>query len=128
MLFIQFELHLHTEQSLQAVHCALRWLFNRESSSHSILAGILAGNSLFFYKNVTIILYLMWKTLETMYHEGVNSGLLPVIPAFNIILYCISTGILFHAGKLDRVYKQHFSSLMRLQVFPSFHSSCSRAP
>ena len=43
----------------------------------------------------------MWKTLETLYYEGIEAGLLPNIPGFAAILYSLSTSILFHAAVLE---------------------------
>ena len=83
----------------KAVYCALRWLQDVNKKSHSILAGLLAGISVGFYRNSTFILYLTWKTLEVLYYEGIEAGYLMKVPGFASLLYSLSTSILFHAGK-----------------------------
>lgn len=83
---------------LQVVHCALRWIRGRNSKSHSIIAGLLSGLSIGFYRNSSLTLYLTWKTLEVLYYEGIACGHFKKIPGFAIILYSLSTSILFHAG------------------------------
>lgn len=54
-----------------------------------------------FYPNPTIVLYLAWKTVETLYYCGMESGLLPYVPGFAKILYSFSTAVLFHAAVLE---------------------------
>ncbi len=83
----------------QAVHCVLRWFQGSNRKRNSILAGLLAGASIGFYRNTTLILYLTWKTLEVLYYEGVKAGCLVNVPGFASFLYSLSTSILFHAGK-----------------------------
>ncbi|XP_046440103.1 transmembrane protein 135-like [Daphnia pulex] len=85
----------------QAVYCALRWLQDSNRKSHSILAGLLAGISVGFYRNSTLILYLAWKTLEVLYYEGMEAGYLMKVPGFASFLYSLSTSILFHAAVME---------------------------
>lgn len=96
--------------------CALRWIRGVDNTNHSILAGLLAGTSVGFYPNSSVVYYLAWKTLETMYNEGVKAGLLPFIPGFSVLIYSLSTSILFHAGVLEphHLKPSYWKFLMRI--------------
>lgn len=49
---------------IQGSSCLLKWLFNRDSEVHGLLAGFLAGFSMMFYKSPTIALYISCKMVE----------------------------------------------------------------
>ena len=42
----------------------LRWLRERESRVHGLLAGFLAGSSMMFWKSTTVAMYLTSKMIE----------------------------------------------------------------
>lgn len=85
----------------QAVHCVLRWLRGRDSKNHAIVAGLLAGCCIRLYPNTPAVLYLAWKTVETLYSQGMDAGRLPHVAGFSILLYSLSTAVLFHASVLE---------------------------
>ncbi|XP_057373857.1 transmembrane protein 135-like [Daphnia carinata] len=100
----------------QAVYCALRWIRGSNGKNHAVLAGLFAGISIGFYKNLTLILYLTWKTLEVLYYEGVEAGYLIKVPGFTSILYSLSTSILFHAAVMEphNLKPAYWKFLMRI--------------
>jgi len=100
----------------RVVHCAMRWIRGVDSANHSILAGLLAGTSVGFYPNSSIVYYLAWKTVETMYYEGVKAGLLPNVPGSAVLIYSLSTAVLFHASVLEphNLKPSYWKFLMRI--------------
>ena len=94
----------------------MRWIRGRNSSTHSLAAGLAAGVSIGFYPNTSLMLYITWKTIETLYHQGVDVGLIPRIPGFGIIVYSLSTAFLFHAAVLEphNVKPAYWKFLMRI--------------
>jgi len=94
----------------------MRWIRGVNDPNHSILAGLLAGTSAAFYPNSSVVYYLAWKTLETMYYEGVKERLVPYIPGFAVLIYSFSTSILFHAGVLEphNLKPSYWKFLMRI--------------
>lgn len=102
--------------AFRGVLCVLRWLRNVNSANHSAIAGLVAGSSIVFYRNTSILLYITWKTLETLYHEGMENGWLPRIPGFTPVLYSLSTSILFQASVLEphNLKPAYWKFLMRI--------------
>ncbi|KPP76379.1 transmembrane protein 135-like, partial [Scleropages formosus] len=47
--------------------CFLRWVRNLDDELHALVAGFLAGISMFFYKSTTISMYLFSKLVEVTY-------------------------------------------------------------
>ncbi|XP_052811292.1 transmembrane protein 135-like isoform X2 [Mya arenaria] len=85
----------------RALNCVLRWLRDRDDSLHGLVAGFVAGWSMMYYKSSTIALYTASKVAEMMYFKGIAVGKLPYIQCADIILYSISTSIVFHAAVLE---------------------------
>lgn len=81
--------------------CILRWLLDKDSKFHAIPSGLVAGLAFAFFPDNTIALYIMWKLVQIMYRNGVNKGWWPELPGATILLYCISTAILFHAAVVE---------------------------
>lgn len=100
----------------------MRWTLGVNSKSHSVVAGLLAGASVGFYRNTTLILYLAWKTLEVLYYEGIEAGYLTKIPGFASILYSLSTAVLFHAG----IFQVGLVALRTENINLPFFYSCVR--
>uniref|UniRef100_A0A8C2JG63 Transmembrane protein 135 n=1 Tax=Cyprinus carpio TaxID=7962 RepID=A0A8C2JG63_CYPCA len=46
--------------------CLLRWMRNLDDELHALIAGFLAGTSMFFYKSTTISMYLFSKLVEAV--------------------------------------------------------------
>ncbi|KRT82507.1 hypothetical protein AMK59_4448, partial [Oryctes borbonicus] len=85
----------------RAVSCLLRRSTGKDSSLFALPAGLLAGIAFSQYPDTTIALYVFWKTAQIAYNLGVDKGYVPDVPGFNMFLYCLSTGILFHVALLE---------------------------
>uniref|UniRef100_A0AAX7SYL4 Transmembrane protein 135 n=1 Tax=Astatotilapia calliptera TaxID=8154 RepID=A0AAX7SYL4_ASTCA len=118
--------------------CLLRWMRNIDDELHALIAGFLAGVSMFFYKSTTISMYLFSKLVETIYFKGIEAGRLPYIPHADTIIYAVSTAICFHAAVMEvqnlrptywkfllRLTQGRFA-LMNRQVLDMFGTQASR--
>ncbi|XP_068187224.1 transmembrane protein 135 isoform X2 [Antennarius striatus] len=118
--------------------CLLRWLCNVDDELHALIAGFLAGTSMFFYKSTTISMYLFTKLVETMYFKGIEAGRFPYFPQADTFLYAISTAICFQAAVMEvqnlrpaywkfllRLTKGRFA-LMNRHVLDVFGTNASR--
>ncbi|XP_055890095.1 transmembrane protein 135-like isoform X4 [Biomphalaria glabrata] len=121
----------------RAVSCLLRWMRNKDSDQHALVAGALAGFSLRFYKSITIALYAATKLLEILYFKGIQLYKFPYFKSADICIYAFSTAFIFHAAVMEphtlrpaywkfllRVTENKFSMMNRqlLDVF-GVHSS-----
>uniref|UniRef100_G3QBI7 Transmembrane protein 135 n=1 Tax=Gasterosteus aculeatus aculeatus TaxID=481459 RepID=G3QBI7_GASAC len=118
--------------------CLLRWLRNIDDELHALIAGFLAGMSMFFYKSTSISMYLFSKLVETMYFKGIEAGHFPYFPHADTVLYAISTAICFQAAVMEvqnlrptywkfllRLTKGRFA-LMNRQLLDVFGTQASR--
>ncbi|TMS13865.1 Transmembrane protein 135 [Larimichthys crocea] len=125
-------------QDSQGTSCLLRWLRNIDDELHALIAGFLAGLSMFFYKSTTISMYLFTKLVETMYFKGIEAGRFPYFPHADTVLYAISTAICFQAAVMEvqnlrptywkfllRLTKGRFA-LMNRQLLDVFGTQASR--
>ncbi|KAK7926167.1 hypothetical protein WMY93_008477 [Mugilogobius chulae] len=96
--------------------CLLRWLRNIDDELHALIAGFLAGMSMFFYKSTTISMYLFSKLVETMYFKGIEAGRFPYFPHADTVLYAISTAICFQAAVMEvqNLRPSYWKFLLRL--------------
>lgn len=85
----------------RAVNCLLRWLRDKDDSLHGMVAGFLAGWSMLWYKSQTIALYAAFKLAEILYFKGISKGLVPYIKCADIIIYSLSTALVFHAAVVE---------------------------
>ncbi|KAL6723148.1 hypothetical protein Aduo_018183 [Ancylostoma duodenale] len=73
-----------------------RCLLNRQRGCNTVLnntvAGMVSAVSMTAYPSVTIAMYTLWKGIEAIYWSLVESGILPVVPFGDIIMYTFSTG------------------------------------
>nr|XP_022295310.1 transmembrane protein 135-like isoform X1 [Crassostrea virginica] len=83
------------------VNCLLRWLRNKDSEIHGLLAGFLSGWSMLWYKSSTIALYTAYKLAEVLYFKGISKGFLPYVRCADIIIYSISTAFVFHVAVFE---------------------------
>ena len=74
------------------------------------------------------MLYITWKTIETLYHQGVDVGLIPRIPGFGILVYSLSTAFLFHASVLEphNVKPAYWKFLMRITNNKYKNTACTK--
>ncbi|KAM6983407.1 transmembrane protein 135 isoform 2-T2 [Tautogolabrus adspersus] len=118
--------------------CLLRWVRNIDDELNALIAGFLAGTSMFFYKSTTISMYLFTKLVETMYFKGIEAGRFPYFPHADTVLYAISTAICFQAAVMEmqnlrptywkfllRLTKGRFA-LMNRQLLDVFGTQASR--
>ncbi|XP_076876217.1 transmembrane protein 135 [Brachyhypopomus gauderio] len=118
--------------------CFLRWVRNLDDELHALIAGFLAGTSMFFYKSTTISMYLFSKLVETMYFKGIEAGRFPYFSEADTVIYAISTAICFQAAVMEvqnlrpsywkfllRLTKGRFA-LMNRKALDSFGTEASR--
>ncbi|KAL3881118.1 hypothetical protein ACJMK2_027579 [Sinanodonta woodiana] len=100
----------------RAVNCLLRWICNQENKLHGLLSGFLAGWSMLFYKGPTVALYTATKLAEVLYFKGIAAGVLPYIRCADIIIYSISTAMVFHAAVIEphNLRPAYWSFLLRV--------------
>ena len=48
----------------QSISCLLRWITNKDSEFHGLIAGFFAGLSMYFYKSKALTLYAGTKLFE----------------------------------------------------------------
>ncbi|XP_041864552.1 transmembrane protein 135 [Melanotaenia boesemani] len=96
--------------------CLLRWVRNIDDELHALIAGFLAGISMFFYKSTSITMYLFSKLVETMYFKGIEAGRFPYFPHADTIIYAISTAICFQAAVMEvqNLRPSYWKFLLRL--------------
>ncbi|XP_028278150.1 transmembrane protein 135 [Parambassis ranga] len=96
--------------------CLLRWVRNIDDELHALIAGFLAGMSMFFNKSTTISMYLFSKLVETMYFKGIEAGRFPYFPHADTIIYAISTAICFQAAVMEvqNLRPSYWKFLLRL--------------
>ncbi|KAI4470470.1 hypothetical protein MML48_1g03976 [Holotrichia oblita] len=85
----------------RAVSCLLRRITGQDNPLFAFPAGLLAGIAFTQYPDTTIALYVFWKTAQIAYNLGIERRHVPDVPGFNMFLYCLSTGILFHVALLE---------------------------
>ncbi|KAI4894173.1 hypothetical protein NFI96_022469 [Prochilodus magdalenae] len=118
--------------------CFLRWVRNLDDELHALIAGFLAGISMFFYKSTSISMYLFSKLVETMYFKGIEAGRFPYFPEADTLIYAISTAICFQAAVMEvqnlrpsywkfllRLTKGRFA-LMNRKVLDAFGTEASK--
>ncbi|KAK2582081.1 hypothetical protein KPH14_002784 [Odynerus spinipes] len=81
--------------------CSLRRIYNKDSSKFAIPASLIASTAFIAFPNKTLALYFMWKTLQLVWNDGVEKGMLPEVKWFSIFLYSFSTAVLFHAAIIE---------------------------
>uniref|UniRef100_A0A3Q2PSQ0 Transmembrane protein 135 n=1 Tax=Fundulus heteroclitus TaxID=8078 RepID=A0A3Q2PSQ0_FUNHE len=96
--------------------CLLRWVRNIDDELHALIAGFLAGVSMFFYKSTSITMYLFSKLVETMYFKGIEAGRFPYFPHADTVIYAVSTAICFHAAVMEvqNLRPSYWKFLLRL--------------
>ncbi|XP_030217538.1 transmembrane protein 135 isoform X1 [Gadus morhua] len=96
--------------------CLLRWVRDVDDEFHALMAGFLAGTSMFFYKSTSISMYLFSKLVETMYFKGIEAGRFPYFPHADTVLYAISTAICFQAAVMEvqNLRPSYWKFLLRL--------------
>ncbi|XP_062393296.1 transmembrane protein 135 [Sardina pilchardus] len=96
--------------------CFLRWIRNLDDELHALIAGFLAGISMFFYRSTTISMYLFSKLVETVYFKGIEAGRFPYFSQADTIIYAISTAICFQAAVMEvqNLRPSYWKFLLRL--------------
>lgn len=83
------------------VSCMLRHVRGKNAPEHALPAGLVAGMAFASYPNVSVALYVMWKTFQFVYAYGNSAGYLPNVPGFGNFLYCAFTATLFHVAMFE---------------------------
>ncbi|XP_032670789.1 transmembrane protein 135-like isoform X2 [Odontomachus brunneus] len=83
------------------VSCSLRRILHKDSHTYAIPAGLVASIAFMAYPNNVVALYFMWKALQLLWNNAVESGKVPEIKWFVILLYSFSTALLFHAAIIE---------------------------
>ncbi|KAL1517740.1 hypothetical protein ABEB36_001471 [Hypothenemus hampei] len=81
--------------------CILRRIFGKDDATFAFPASLLAALAFKKYPDTTVALYILWKAAQITYNIGIEKGFVPKITGFTEFLYCLSTGILFHAAILE---------------------------
>jgi len=95
-------------------------LSNSSSSSlNPIVAGGVAGSSMMILRSSTISLYVLSKTLEMFYLNGIEKGFLPYVKHFDTILYTCCTALMFHAAILEptSLKRSYWNFIMKLSGY-----------
>lgn len=101
----------------KGANCGIRWMRNNESNPTScFVAGLIAGPALFLYPSPTIALYVLWKCLEALFHEGVRKGSIKRKNLFIVTLYGLATSQLFYSALMDphHMKKNYMAFLHRI--------------
>lgn len=85
----------------RTVSCSLRHIRGKDAPEHALPAGLIAGVAFSSYPNVSVALYVMWKTFQFIYAYGHDRGYLPNVPGFGNLLYCTFTATLFHVAMFE---------------------------
>lgn len=85
----------------RAVLCLLRRSTGKDLPIYALPAGAIAGTAFLKYPDTTVALYIMWKMLHITYNMGIDQNILPKVPGFSELLYCLSTGLLFHVAIIE---------------------------
>ncbi|KAH8310445.1 hypothetical protein KR044_001373 [Drosophila immigrans] len=83
------------------ISCGLRHVCGYDSAFFAIPAGLLGSIGLLKFPDITVALYVMWKTLQLLYNWGHQEGILPEVRYFVMILYSACTALLFHCAILE---------------------------
>lgn len=85
----------------RTVSCLLRRTFRKDSTVNCAVATLCASPALTFYPDNSIVLYIMWKTLQILFQIGVSRGYWKTVPQFTEIFYSFWTSILFHGALVE---------------------------
>eukprot|EP01112_Ceratiomyxa_fruticulosa_P013609 TRINITY_DN382_c0_g4_i3.p1 TRINITY_DN382_c0_g4~~TRINITY_DN382_c0_g4_i3.p1 ORF type:complete len:287 (+),score=41.25 TRINITY_DN382_c0_g4_i3:143-1003(+) len=95
---IRFGLFLGTYTgTLKGVNCLLRYLRKREDGWNAIIAGSVAGLSMYFSKSNEIALYLFARALESIFNALHKRGIVPSFKHGDSVLFAVCTSIMFYA-------------------------------
>lgn len=85
----------------KGISCFLRNCTGKDDPRYAIPAGFIGSVAFTQYPDITVALYVMWKTLQILYNLGVANNKILQVPGFVIFLYCLCTAILFHAAIIE---------------------------
>lgn len=98
------------------IMCLLRWIRNKDSPFHALLAGFLSGLSSFAYRSNAITLYFASRIAENLFFFGQRKGFIPPVPVGDRILYTLSTSTILHASVFEphTIRPAYWKFLLRL--------------
>lgn len=83
-------------------NCFLRWTFGHDHPAvFGCISGFVAGLSSALYPSTSITMYAISKMIEILVMKAVGKNIIPYIKHFDIILYSLSMGIMFHAALFE---------------------------
>lgn len=85
----------------RTVSCILRRAFGKDSAIGCVIASMCASPTLTFYPDNSIVLYIMWKTLQILFQLGESKGYWKSVPKFTEFFYSFWTSILFHGALVE---------------------------
>ncbi|XP_055847683.1 transmembrane protein 135-like isoform X2 [Episyrphus balteatus] len=85
----------------KGVSCTLRNIMGKDDARYAIPAGLFGSIAFTQYPDITVALYVMWKSLQIVYNFGESKKKLPKVRGFLIFLYCFCTATLFHAAIIE---------------------------
>ncbi|XP_063697414.1 transmembrane protein 135-like [Culicoides brevitarsis] len=85
----------------RTVSCLLRSLSGKDSELYIFPAVLLASTTLKNHPDASIVLYIMWKSLQLTFQIGKSKGYWKSIPLFTEFLYCFFTALLFHSALVE---------------------------
>lgn len=80
----------------KAANCVQRHLFNVSSDWQALVAGLLAGPTMFFAPSSTLAQYVLWKAIEMAYCSGVQLGYCPYSELTIGVVYAASVSVMFY--------------------------------
>ncbi|XP_071819531.1 transmembrane protein 135-like isoform X2 [Apostichopus japonicus] len=83
------------------IMCLLRWVRNKDSPVHALIAGFLSGLSSVAYRSNAIALYFASRVIENLFFFAQKNGYVPPIPGGDRILYTLSTSTILHASVFE---------------------------
>ena len=69
---------------------------------HCFISAIVAGPFIYLNPNSSLALYVMWKALESVYNEAVNSKIVNHKTIYPSLLYSLATAHLFYTVSRKR--------------------------
>lgn len=85
----------------RTVSCLLRSFTGKDCPFQIFPAVMLASTTLKHHPDASIVLYLMWKSLQLTFQLGQSKGYWKGIPRFTEFLYCFFTAMLFHSALVE---------------------------
>lgn len=116
---IKFGLFLCSFSGLyKSLSCIMRWRTNCWTPKTNLIAALAAGPAMFLYPSSTVALYVLWKSLEALFHEAERSKRMSneQKELLIVLLYALATSQLFYSALMNpkHMKKSYMSFLDRM--------------